>query len=104
MIEDLKKVNTDQEDVRQLQDAIQHGWSQFKDIPFLTGVLLEDVVLTAATAKLIEHKLGRAWRGYLVTKRNAGVDVYHSIPTNNYPTRFIELNAASNVTIDVWVF
>ena len=75
---------------------------ELQGLPLLDGHLIEDIELTAATREIVQHGLGRKLRGYVVVKRNAGVSVYDEVPDR--PQDELWLQAASNVTISLWVF
>lgn len=67
----------------------------------LDGVYLENIAVGTSDT-LVEHKLNRAFRGYIVCKNDsfcdlrlvAGIDV----------TKFLTLQASSPCTLSLWIF
>ena len=51
---------------------------------------------------VVEHKLGRAWRGYVVTAASAQVDVWDLDSSDE--SKFLSLGASGSATITLWVF
>lgn len=103
MITTFKKLNNLQQlsDVDRVQDNIKLFSDQLVDIPILNGQLIENVALTTS-AVLVNHKLGRAYRGWIVVDQSANASVYST--TTTLPTRFISLVASNTVTVSLWVF
>ena len=97
----LKQIATKNQELDRVQDNIQTFSEVLTKIPFLDGVLLEDVILTT-TEKLINHTLGRKPLGWIIVKKNAAQDIYESGTT--LQTRFLSLTAAGTVTVNLWVF
>ena len=86
-------------------DRVQANVSTFVnsvlDIPILNGRLIEDVDLTSSET-LVEHKLGRNYRGWIIVDKNAQQDVW--VSAENLTERFLRLTAAGTVTVSLWVF
>lgn len=81
--------------------------------PLLDGVLVQNVFLPAATIVTIQHKLGRAWRGWFTTRWIGVNNTANTVreggsPPAGYvspdPKLFLDLKATNDVTIDVWIF
>jgi hypothetical protein len=68
----------------------------------MNGNLIEDVQLST-TPVLVEHKLGRASRGYIVCKSNAAASVY-TAPTTESASLFENLAASTTVVVSIWFF
>lgn len=85
----------------------QRDVSQFSaeliDNPLLNGQLIENVSLSATTYS-VSHGLGRAYRGYIVVKRNANQLEYVDTTSTANPTTHIPLKAGGAVTVSLWVF
>jgi hypothetical protein len=88
-----------------LLDRVQVNVRLFADqlinIPLLDGVLLEDVALSTSETQ-VKHKLGRAYRGWIIVDKNAQQDVWVSSTALN--KTFLSLTAAGTVTVSIWVF
>lgn len=87
--------------IDQIQRNIVLLLNKITDNPFLDGVLLKDVAISTSTTS-IEHKLGRQYAGYLITKLNANSVVYIGDTTEQ--ELYIKLRASAACTVDVWVF
>ncbi len=97
----FQKIKSPTTDLNKVQTNIALFSESLVNIPFLDGVLLEDLVLTTAEQK-ISHKLGRAYRGWILVRKNAAQDLYESSVT--FPNQFISLTATGTVTVSLWVF
>ena len=95
----------DQPELIRAQDNISAAMARVVACPLLDGVLLEDVTIT--TSLNVTHGLGRAWRGFIITKINANATIRAA--TDPSPAAFLALTASlgtgvANVTVDLWVF
>jgi hypothetical protein len=89
--------------LRRLQDNVVDAFSLLTEVPLLDFVWKRDVVLTAGVTTPVPHGLGRAWRGYLITRSNAAATLY--APTSQtLPERFLELVPSATVTVDLFMF
>lgn len=102
MIPAIKYRNTQDLALTVLQTSVSDAFQALAAIPFLDGVLLQDVALTTSSQD-IEHKLGRAWRGYFVGKNSANAVVYTGTGTNS-TSLFVSLRASASTTVDLWVY
>jgi len=71
------------------------------EVQILNGRLIEGVSLST-TATAVVHRLGRAWKGYIVVSRSANTDVYHTDESSR--NSVINLLAGAPVTVSLWVF
>lgn len=72
---------------------------------FNSGVHQLSITLAAFTPTAIPHGLGRAYRGYVITKYSGFANVYDSALTDGRSTStHINLTASAAVTIDILVF
>ena len=102
MITGFKKIKADKmKDVERVQNNIESFANQLTNIPILNGVLLEDVALSGSET-LVNHKLGRAYRGWIIVDKNANQGVW--VTNTTYPERFLGLTAGGTVTVSLWVF
>jgi hypothetical protein len=85
---------------------LQTGWSSqinpVIDNAVVKGVLQKNVKLVAGV-NAINHKLGRALQGYIVTGIH---DIYSQIfdTTSNTPNLTLNLNSSVATTIDIYCF
>lgn len=83
-------------------DDTAAAMQQLQQVPFLTGVFLEGVVL-AGGANVINHRLGYTPKGYIVTKSSGSL--VHSYPRMTAATTAtMTLNVSAAATLDLWVF
>ena len=87
-------------------DVIQRNTKEFvqqlENNIILSGVLLKDITLTSASSTIIDHKLGREYQGYIITKLNANSVVYET--TSTYPSKHLTLNCSANCTVSIYIF
>lgn len=73
-------------------------------LPLSQGLLLKNVVLVSGT-NAVNHKLGRALQGWIVTRvRNNAVTLYDLQDSNQSPALTLLLNASTGATVDLFVF
>jgi hypothetical protein len=105
-------VRTDNDGIRQLQDATDVVLSAVTSKALLDGNFLQDVVITGGTVLTINHRLGRKLLGWIICRKNLEVDVWDSQASNPTPNATLILNATDSgdplnpnvVTISLWVF
>ncbi len=87
------------------QDNVQVFAEFLQSIPWLDGVLIEGVTINAGTT-LVEHKLGREWRGWWLTDSSGTVGLQPSSLSTSTADRskFIEFVAGVPQTVNIWVF
>jgi len=71
--------------------------------PFSNGILLERVSL-ASGANVINHKLGRKLKGWLITRIRASATVYDTQDSNQRPELTLNLTSSASATVDIFVF
>ena len=97
----FKSLNFRETILDRFQQNIATVFGALSQVEPLNGRLIEDVALSTSET-LVEHKLGRAYRGWIIVNKNAAQDVYVSSTTLN--ERFLKLTAAGTVTVSLWVF
>ena len=99
----VRQDHTQDRQLRRSQEDQQGAVGRLNRCPFIDGNLLEDVtVVTAAGGTALEHKLGRAPRGYFPTKLDTACTSLFLVEQD---TRTITLRAlTADFTGDVWVF
>lgn len=83
------------------QSNIESSIASVGNSIILDGTLLENVSLSTAGTS-VDHKLGRAYRGYIVCKNDTFCDI--KITSNNDSKLFIQLQSSANCTVSLWVF
>lgn len=93
-------------DTNRAQDAVLDWINELKrQVPILDGVLIPDLTFAVSETKKVEHGLGRKWRGYFVTARNANLQQIYDDGTPD--ANFLNLtNGSASITgtISIWVF
>ncbi len=115
----FKKITVKDEDLNRVQDAVSTVIDAILSIPFLDGRLVETMldankhevpIVITSTPQNIPHKLGRAYRGWVTTSRNADIRIWEDpvvsgVNPNVDPTKFIRLvGAGTDATVKLWVF
>lgn len=96
----FRAVSSDVQDVNQLSRNVDEFTRPLVQNPLLDGQLLENISISGAL--LVNHDLGRPWRGYLITNKNASVDIYATRKTTD--NLMILLTASGPATVDIWIF
>lgn len=103
MLTPFRRTQTEDPEIRRLQDAAEASLSSVLDKRVIDGRLIEDVSLSSGD-NTIEHKLGRTLRGWIVTRLSAAVDIYDKQSTNNLTDLNLVLNSSGTATVSLWVF
>lgn len=102
MIPALRSIRTTISDVQRLQDALNKVFNAIFQKQILDGRFIENIDLTSASTKEIDHGLGKPIRGYIVVRKNANAVIYESVSST--PNATLILNTSANVRISLWVF
>lgn len=86
--------------VAQNFDRIADFLRMLASTPFADGVLLQDISVNGATS--VPHRLGRLPRGWIELAPGGSARVYET--RSERSATVLVLNAASAVTIDLWVY
>lgn len=81
---------------------IPRAVNELQKIPILDGRLIENIALATGTRKVINHGLGRRFRGYIVVRRDAGAIIWSEDATDE--SKELWLQASANVNINLWIF
>lgn len=102
VIPSISLIQTNDYRLDQLQKNIIGPLNNLFQNPFLDGRMISGVALTGSSATSIEHKLGRNYSGYFVTKINANSNVWVSSEADK--NLFLKLSCSANCIVDLWVF
>ena len=97
----FRKVFSDDEALNRLQTNIEAAVATALKNPLLDGALVEDVKLEVGN-NIVNHKLGRKYKGYIIVKQNVVANFYKV--DNNFTDKHIVLNSSAQVTVSIWVF
>jgi len=101
----ITKIRTGNQDIDRIGDSLlnQSNWLGSKEI--IDGVLIADQALvTGANGNSITHKLGRAYKGYIVVKSSNYLLTHGDQPTLADTSLFINIRASVACTVTIWVF
>lgn len=99
----LPILHTDNKDLSMLQTTWGSQLNPLLAAPLNNGLMLENVIL-ASGANVINHKLGRKLKGWLITRIRASATIYDTQDTNQRPNLTLNLTSSANVTVDIFVF
>jgi hypothetical protein len=91
------------QEVTRVQSHIQKTFAPLLELPFADGVLRSDLSIGTADTE-IEHKLGRAYEGWLVVGLKTNSVVYESATSNTNKNSVIILQASSAATATIFFF
>lgn len=98
MIRSFRKLGASDE-LNKIQDNIEYALGPVLGSAIIDGVLLRDVVLQAGL-NIVDHKLGREPRGWLLVSPQANEQVWSSGQTR----ASLLINASGPITSSFWVF
>lgn len=103
-IRDFKKIKSEDSTLNRMQDQVEFTISQLVRTEILDGRLMKEVKLQTGSTNVIEHKLGRAIRGWVLTRKRANATVWDSQDSNTRQDKFLNLECSADVSVDLWVF
>lgn len=86
-----------------VQDSIARSLDPITSNPIMSKNIIEGVALTTSVTN-IEHKLGRAFRGWIITDNTAAATIRRDTSSTADATKFLPLIASASTTVDVYVF
>jgi hypothetical protein len=96
----MRQIVSGDQTIQQLQDALNDQFNQLALIPFINGRLIEGQTLSAG-ANTINHKLGRAIKGYFLTSCSSPTTISNG-PLGD--TSNFVINSSGATTASIWVF
>ena len=94
---------SDNQEVTRVQSHIQKTFAPLLELPFADGVLRSDLSIGTADTE-IEHKLGRAYEGWLMVGLKTNSVVYESATANTNKSSVIILKASTSATANIFFF
>ena len=92
------------EETFRAQSNVESAIGSLSRSVLMNGNLIENVQLSTTPA-LVEHKLGRASRGYIVCKSNSAATVYSAASVATVDSSLFEnLVASAATTVNIWFF
>lgn len=87
-------------EIDMMQRNICNAVDSLSSISILDGIAIKSISLTAYTPTILEHRLGRAPQGWLVTDKNTDANVW----STNKTDKFLYLTSSMDTTISLWVY
>jgi hypothetical protein len=84
------------------QTNVETAFGNLSRSILLDGVYLENILIGTSDT-LVEHKLNRSFRGYILCK-NDNFSQLKLVTTGNDVTKFLTLQATVPCTISLWIF
>lgn len=102
----LRREQTDDRQVNNLQRNIDSATQTLRDSPYGDGNLVTSVQLTVGTPSTVSHGLGRNLKGWVIHSLQAAewVLVFVSSRDNTKSVTFDSFGNASTCTFDVWFY
>jgi hypothetical protein len=97
----FRRINTTDQILMRLQDAIGESLASLLSVPLLSQVTVSVSLSTSPTA--VAHGLGRPVQGWLVVRKNAAADVYEG-DVSIAPNKTINLVASASVDVTILFF
>jgi hypothetical protein len=99
----LPKFQTKDTDLQLMQSAWAAQINPVLGNPITQGTLIRNVALVTG-ANAINHKLGRALQGWVLTRQRASAAVYDTQDTNTHPELTLNLISSAPIVADIYVF
>ena len=96
---------TDNESIESVQNSLENSFRSVEACPLLDGHLLEGIELIQGDNE-IDHKLGRALKGWILTRQDFDTIIIDKQVDNENADSILILNSstAGTATVDLWVF
>lgn len=101
----FKKTITENFELQKVQDEVAKTFRELQAKEFISGVFVDGQALNGSSVDtVVNHGLGRRYRGFVITKVNGAAAVWESATSN--PRKELQLILKSNaaVTADIYVF
>lgn len=92
------------QDLTIIQENIARVLDRFTSAESSDGVLLEDLALSAGVENLVEHGLGRRFRGWFIADVDAGATIWRVSASTANLSRYLPLATSTAATVALWVF
>ncbi len=86
-----------------ITQALAEYLQQITPNPFIRGQLIQRLDLSTTPTR-VAHKLNTIPKGWIITRIDADQTVYEASTTTPFDSRFIQLVASGDCTVDIWVF
>jgi hypothetical protein len=104
IVKPYSRVYTSDRVLEDMQNQIENTFTPFTSAAILDGILYENKTLTAAVENLLEHGLGRAYRGWIITDQDQACHIYRYTSSTADAKKFLPLVSTATVNVGIWVF
>lgn len=87
-----------------VQDDLRRVISQFASLEILDGQHLTGIDIVSGSTNLINHKLGRNYRGWVVTNIDAAATVHLDETSTAPKSLHLPLVTSATCVVGLWVF
>lgn len=102
MIGKFNKINVQDYELARVQDGVEQALKGLDQVPFINGVILENVPLLSASDNQVFHGLGKQFQFWSILRLNANSVVYEA-PTQTFADKIITLKCTANCTVSLFV-
>jgi hypothetical protein len=95
----FRQINTPDKNLQLIQDNVQSAIVQLSQTPFVGGVLLSSLQLTASAPVTVAHGLGRAPTVWIVCGKNSNSNIWSTTAT----ATTITFSCSANTVANIWV-
>ena len=105
MAESFSPIWTDKAGDSFRQDESDRVFQEITTLPQVIGsAILTDAALLSANVNLVEHTLGRPFRGWHIVRQNTATFVVEDPDNTEDTALFLPLIVGTNATVDILVF
>ncbi len=90
--------------VNRIQRNLEDSVNPIVDLPPMSGQILTDVAVATGSTVLVEHKLGRAYRGWVLVDNDTACTIHRDDTSTADTTLYLPLVSSATTTVDLWVF
>ena len=98
------KIYTSDEDLNSVQESVETTLDPFIKNDLLDGTFLNGVSLESGKDNIINHKLNRQIKGWIITSIDSSATVYDKQSTNNLKDLTLILRTSADCTVNLYVF
>lgn len=99
----FKTINTKDEEVNRLQDAVEEAFKPLTSSTLIEARLISRQVLTAGKVNIIEHLLPNAYQTYVLAASSAPCSLFTSSVVNNMKNKVLMLDCIIfNTSTGLW--
>lgn len=89
--------------LQQMQNTWASQLNPLLATPIIDGNLLEGIDISSGS-NVVNHKLGRKLRGWIIVRIDGVAVIYDTQATNQTPELTLTLTSDAAVTVSLWVF